>query len=242
MVTSHDYYRATRHPWPCFLFLLPLLVIYEMGIVWFGGGQPDALRNGADTWIRQGLTFAGMRQLFWAPLVLLLILVIWTSQRWRSRPRDLVNVLSGMGLESVGFALGLWCVGRGLGPIIDHLGVELSLAPEQRETLRHVITFVGAGIYEELIFRLFAFTGLLITLRWLGVSGFLAVALAALVSALVFSGAHHVGPHGEDFDGYTFLFRTLAGLYFAFVYQGRGLGVAVGAHACYDVIVGVTLP
>ena len=88
MATSHDYYRATRHPWPCLLFLLPLLLIYEMGVVWLGGAQPEALRNGADSWIRQGLTFAGMRQLFWAPLVLLLILVVWTLQRWRSRPRS----------------------------------------------------------------------------------------------------------------------------------------------------------
>jgi membrane protease YdiL (CAAX protease family) len=65
--------------------------------------------------------------------------------------------------------------------------------------------------------------------------------LAAAASALIFSSAHHIGPHGENFDGYVFLFRTLAGLYFAILYQLRGFGIAVGAHACYDVLVGVAL-
>jgi len=31
-----DYISATRHPWPCFLFLLPFLVIYEGGVLWLG--------------------------------------------------------------------------------------------------------------------------------------------------------------------------------------------------------------
>lgn len=51
-----------------------------------------------------------------------------------------------------------------------------------------------------------------------------------------------MGPYGGPFDGYVFLFRTLAGLYFTAVYQVRGFGSAVGAHACYDVLVGVLVP
>ena len=48
MSSNGDYLRATRHPWPCLLFLLPLLAAYELGVHQLGGGQPDALRNGAD--------------------------------------------------------------------------------------------------------------------------------------------------------------------------------------------------
>ena len=40
-------------------------------------------------------------------------------------------------------------------------------------------------------------------------------------------------------DGFNFLFRVLAGLYFTAIYQFRGFGIAVGAHACYDVLVGI---
>jgi membrane protease YdiL (CAAX protease family) len=102
-----------------------------------------------------------------------------------------------------------------------------------------VVTFVGAGIYEEVLFRLLLFSGLVALGRRLSGSPALAVSLGALVSALLFSAAHHVGPYGEPFEGYNFLFRTVAGVYFALLFQLRGFGIAVGAHACYDVIVGV---
>src|SRR5262249_48152598 len=107
--------------------------------------------------------------------------------------------------------------------------------------LGQLITFVGAGIYEEMLFRLLLFSAILTGLRKIGVGRLLPVALAALSSALLFSAAHHIGPNGEPLEGYTFLFRTLAGVYFAVVYQLRGFGIAVGGHACYDVIVGIVI-
>ena len=50
------YLPATRHPWPCLLFVLPLLIAYEACVVLFGGTHPEALRNGADNWVRGGFT------------------------------------------------------------------------------------------------------------------------------------------------------------------------------------------
>jgi membrane protease YdiL (CAAX protease family) len=68
-----------------------------------------------------------------------------------------------------------------------------------------------------------------------------ATTAAVLVSAGLFSAAHHIGPYGEPFHAGRFAFRFLAGLYFALLYQFRGFGVAAGAHACYDVMVGVAV-
>lgn len=241
MSASSEYLRATRHPWPCFLFLLPLLVTYEVGVFSLGGGHPELLRNGADNWLRQGLAVAGLRQHFWTPALLLVVLVGWNYWRRQDRPGDLVGVLSGMGIESVGFALGLWGISRTLGPLVDYFGLELSAPGAGNPALGQVITFVGAGIYEELLFRLLLFSGLLVLLRRASAGTALAVAVAGLASAMFFSAAHHLGPYGEPFEGYTFLFRTVAGLYFALLFQLRGFGIAVGAHACYDVVVGVTV-
>src|SRR4051794_7855498 len=114
MARSSEYPAATRHPWPCLLFVLPLLAVYEMGVVRLGGPQPETLRNGADCWLRHGLAVVGMKQSYWAPALLLALLVLWLMGRWGDRPGDLVGVLSGMSLESVGFALGLWGISRGL--------------------------------------------------------------------------------------------------------------------------------
>jgi membrane protease YdiL (CAAX protease family) len=227
------------------LFLLPLLAAYELGVFYLGGGHPEVLRNGADSWLRRGLALAGLRQHYWTPALLLFVLVVWNYFRRQDRPGDLVGVLSGMAIESVAFALGLWGISRTLGPLVDYFGLELRLnlstGPAGNPLLGQVITFVGAGIYEEMLFRLLLFSGLMALLRRTSVGPALAVAVAGLASAMFFSIAHHLGPYGEPFEGYTFLFRTVAGIYFAVLYQLRGFGIAVGAHACYDVIVGVTV-
>src|SRR5262249_22101477 len=113
--------------------------------------------------------------------------------------------------------------------------------PPDGQALGQVVTFVGAGIYEELLFRLLRYSRVTYLLRLTMIGPLGSSVLAAVASALIFSFAHHIGPHGENFQGYVFLFRTLAGLYFAVLYQLRGFGIAVGAHTCYDVLVGVAL-
>ena len=72
------YLVATRHAWPCLLFLLPLLIAYEVGVFWVGGTQPEALRNGADTWLRWGLDAFGLHQLYWAPVLVVAVFVTMT--------------------------------------------------------------------------------------------------------------------------------------------------------------------
>ena len=102
-----------------------------------------------------------------------------------------------------------------------------------------IISFVGAGIYEEMLFRLFLFSGLAWLFRvWEVPSPGL---LAGAISSVLFAAAHNIGPHGESFIPYVFLFRTLAGFYFTLLYRFRGFGIGVGAHAGYDVLVGVLM-
>jgi membrane protease YdiL (CAAX protease family) len=240
MFGRSTYVLATRHPWPCFLFLLPLLAAYEGGVIWLGGTQAQALRNGADNWLRGSLESFGLSQLYWAPLLIGGVFMVWSLVRRGDRPADLLGVETGMAIESVVFALGLWGLSRALGPLLESLGVQLQLPPQRADpAVGQVITYVGAGIYEEVLFRLVLYSGLLFVLRWCQIGAMLSVLVAAGLSAALFSAAHHVGPYGEPFNNYVFIFRMLAGLYFALLFQMRGFGIAVGAHACYDVVVGV---
>jgi hypothetical protein len=239
MPPEHDYLAATRHPWPCLLFLLPLLAAYEGGVLWLGGAHPELLRNGVDAWLRWGLECFGLSQLYGAPALVLGVLLFWSWTDWDDRPYDLSGVWLGMAIESVVFALGLWGLNRGLEPLLHRLGVVLSSAAPAGSAAARVVTYVGAGVYEEVLFRLVLFAGLVGVLQHLGAADLPAFLLAAGLSAGLFALAHHVGPYGEPFDGLVFLFRALAGLYFALLFQVRGFGVAVGAHACYDVLVGV---
>ncbi|MFL5341868.1 MAG: type II CAAX prenyl endopeptidase Rce1 family protein [Gemmataceae bacterium] len=235
-----EYLRATKHPWPTLLLLLPLLAAYEGGIIWLGGANPDALRNGADAWLRWGLEAYGLNQMIVAPGLVVALFVIWAYVKKHDRPRGSFTVCSGMALECFLFALVLWGLSHGFGPLLDSMGVPMNTNAVIPATTSRVITFVGAGIYEEILFRLVLFSGLALLLRLALVPKLLAGLLAAAISALVFSAAHHVGPYGEKMNTYVFLFRTMAGIYFASLYQFRGFGVAAGAHACYDVLVGLT--
>jgi membrane protease YdiL (CAAX protease family) len=99
-----------------------------------------------------------------------------------------------------------------------------------------LVISAGAGFHEELIFRLVIMGGL----AWLltGVMGQRRAWLVALVvSSLAFSIAHHIGPAGEAFTFGAFVYRALAGAFFALVYQIRGFAVAAWTHALYDVYV-----
>jgi hypothetical protein len=236
-----SYLLATRHPWPCLIFLVPLLVAYEAGVLWLGAAEPDLLRNGADAWTRGALETFGLHQLYWAPALIVVLFIGWSWARSHDRPAGLANLWTGMAFESILFALALWGVSLGLGRLLQGLGIELSTAAAPEQALAQVVTFVGAGIYEELLFRLLLYSALAFLLRKALLPPAFAVFLAASASGTLFAAAHHIGPRGEAFDGYVFLFRSVAGLYFALLYELRGFGIAVGAHACYDILVGVAV-
>lgn len=237
---TNSYLFSTRHPWPCLLFVLPMLVCYEACVVLFGGAHPEALRNGADNWLRDAFGAVGLKHFWVPPLLLVVIFALWSFLKRGEKMGDLVGTLAGMGIESVTFALGLWGVSRALAPMLKSAGVELDVASEPATGLQHIIPYVGAGIYEEALFRLTLFSVLSWMFRRMELIGPLAFGMAAMASATLFATAHHLGPQGEPYRNYHFLFRLVAGLYFAALFQYRGFGIAVGAHACYNLMVGIS--
>jgi membrane protease YdiL (CAAX protease family) len=93
-------------------------------------------------------------------------------------------------------------------------------------------------VYEEALFRLLLIPALYALLRILQMPSLVASTTAMTVSALLFSLAHHAGTPGEAFTWFAFIFRWLAGVYFAWVFMARGFGIAVGTHTAYDMLVG----
>lgn len=103
---------------------------------------------------------------------------------------------------------------------------------------RDIVVSLGAGPYEELIFRLFLVELLLwLQIRLLGSPPGSAVLPAILISATMFSAYHFLPGAGEPFTWGKFLFRTGAGVYFSAVFVMRGYTVAAVTHTGYDVLV-----
>ena len=109
--------------------------------------------------------------------------------------------------------------------------------------LANIVTGIGAGIYEELVFRLILICVLMLLFQdVLGLNHNNSIVLSVLISAALFSAHHHVDllsgqPNVIDpFDLTKFAFRTIAGIYFAGLFAIRGFGITAGTHAFYDII------
>ena len=83
-----------------------------------------------------------------------LFFVFWIWRRRDDRPGDMLGTLSGMVLESVAFALGLWALSRALAPVLDQFTVAAALSSGPEAGVRQILPYIGAGIYEESLFRL----------------------------------------------------------------------------------------
>ena len=254
-----EYWLETRRPFCNLVFLLPLLVVYESGVRFASGPGGDSIRNGADAWIRHWLHQAGIEIVWLLPVLLIGTLMAWhmtTRQPWRMA----WDTLGGMAAESLLYAFLLIMLGQltdyGFrhAPLI-HLQVD---EPSHHGYLIRLVTFMGAGIYEEFLFRLCLLPVTYAIFRAAMAPKGWAIAGTVITTSFIFSLAHYLGPTADGqalaiiVEAVTrvqssrelwfgFAFRTLAGMFFAVLYFLRGFGITVGAHAAYDVFVGVVL-
>jgi hypothetical protein len=247
------YWRDTLRPWPNLLFVIPWLIVYEVGM-WVS--QVPNARNGADAWLRTTLVLWGAPGGWVLPVALLLGLLAWhlgSQQGWRVR----WETLGGMFAESLLFACGLILFGQ----MVDLVGRRTGVLPVCEVTTwsqsasAQVLSFLGAGIYEEFLFRLCLIPAVFLLLRSLLVPAKWATAGSVIVTSLVFALAHYLVPSGEMTSlsvlsdavahvqsrrelWFGFGFRVAAGLIFGVLFCLRGFGVAMGTHALYDLVVG----
>jgi hypothetical protein len=120
---------------------------------------------------------------------------------------------------------------------------EAERAGRVHSLVANIVTGIGAGIYEELVFRLVLICVLMLLFQdVLKLSHENAIILSVLISAALFSAHHHIDffsgrPNMIDpFNWTTFIFRTIAGIYFAILYAIRGFGITSGTHAFYNII------
>ena len=250
------YFAAARRPVVCLAFLAPLLIGYEIGAVLLArAGEPVV--GGAGGWLRWALSEAGAGPALALPAVVAGVLLGWNfygHHRWEVR----AETLGGMFGESLLFAALLIAAAVGVRTLVDPadaaaVTADLSDRPAEaggsggeeevtrRSTAARAVGAVGAGLYEELLFRLTLLPlayGLFRLLRC-GPRG--AGLLAVVASSLLFALCHHLGPGGEAPRFGPFLFRAAAGCVLAGLFWARGFGVAVGTHAAYDLLVGVFL-
>lgn len=234
-----DYLRLTRTHTYSLLFATPLLLLYEAGAALLAAGGDPSLRNGADVLLRSLLAGVGVQGTVALSAVLLggaVVLIV--AERRRKRVPLRAAPFVGMALESIAYALALGVV---VGTATHWLlrGIPVRLAAEGGlaglSLGEGLVLSLGAGIYEELVFRVLLVGGLFGVLRGSGLGRGQAGAFSALLAAILFSAFHYIGPYGDPWEVPSFVFRMLAGLAFSVLFLVRGFGIAAWTHALYDV-------
>lgn len=228
---AEGYFDESRRPLVSLAFIAPLLLCYEIGVLVL------RVQNGADAWMRKWLDLLGFSQHFLLPLLTVAILLGWhhvSRRRWAVRG----GVIAGMAAECCLLALLLWFVFKtqsmvwnwAVAPVENNLGRRAALC----------VGFLGAGIYEELLFRVILLSGMMWTMQSLAAQPALRAALAIAATSTLFAAAHHIsmaGVVGEPFAWGSFAFRVLAGAFFSVVFLYRGFGIVAGTHAAYNILV-----
>jgi hypothetical protein len=207
------------------VLIFPLLLVYEIGVLFWGRV------NGADVVTRLLYTVLGSKGLYLlvhAMIALLYLLWIRRAQRWGTLRLEIVAPVV---LEAAIYALTLGAV---VTLALERL-LGLGIGGLSRAS---VVSALGAGVHEEIVFRLGLFAGLTSLLE--RNQQRFAMPVALVVSSFAFAAAHHVGAHGEPFTMHAFAFRALAGAAFGAIFWYRSLAHAVYAHALYDLVVIVT--
>jgi hypothetical protein len=235
-----SYWRAATQPRYSLTFAFPLLVAYEALAFALSHDALTGVRNGADVLLKSVFVLLGGRD----GLILFGVVLLGTGTAlvWRDRRR--AGPLQGrvfllMAVESVVYALAFGLV---VGTLTGVLLRGLALGPAGLGLATQLMISLGAGIYEELLFRVL----LVGMLAWVGrhVFGWSptgAGIFATLAGALVFSAFHYIGPYGDRLDLASFTFRAVAGVLFSGLYLLRGFGITAWTHAIYDVMLAVSM-
>ena len=236
-LVSLSYWQVTKNIYYSILFVLPMVFLYEiMCWIQFSGSYIE-IRNGADVFLRQLIMGNGRlsESIYGLILIIIFFSIMFLNRSIIEKGHVKFTFLFYMLAESI-----LWCLGfiilMGISEQLILSILERNIIPEQ------FYLAIGAGIWEELLFRV-GTIGLSLTLmtKIIGYSGIFSSLIAVVFSALLFSVFHYLGPFGDVFTYKSFYLRIFAGIFLGFLYVFRGFGITVYTHIFYDMAI-ISMP
>ena len=203
--------------------------------------ESGGIRNGADVLIKSVfIAIAGQygTMLFGAIVICVAVWLIGRDMR-ASGGALKPAVFAGMTAESLGLAVLFGVVVSGITARVLAPFAFATQAPLQSLGWgTQLMVSLGAGIYEELLFRVILVSALaFFAARVLKLRTLPAGVFAVVIGAFIFSAFHYVGPYGDPLELQSFVYRMIGGLVFSAMYLVRGFGITAWTHALYDVMV-----
>jgi len=225
-----NYWRFSRSTYYSAVAALPLLVIYEILIV-LSQSRYWGIRNAADVWIRTFLMAFDLQAQHITFVLIGISLALIPIAKSRARGIKLkANYFALMFAECLAFSLVLGVVLQS----ILRLG-GLSSGGPGSGLMGNLALSVGAGLFEEIIFRVILLNLLFLLLSPLFKKKLVAAVFSVLLASFLFSLSHYVGTMADTWQLYSFIFRWAAGLLFTVLYFIRGFAITAYTHALYDI-------
>jgi hypothetical protein len=248
------YLERSQQPLQSLIFLLPLVAFYELGTLIYVNNNAHGPTSFiyARSLLRDFFDLFGASAYYLPAAIVIAVLValhITRGDPWRCEPK----LYGLMALEALTLAVPLFVFGLVIARRPEAAGVidETIITPLQHLATNggsspdasgpgtwqaRLVFSIGAGIYEELLFRLIAIALLhLLLVDVLAlpehVGAFGAVGGSAIAFAL-----YHFSSDNPFSIGLA-LYYTGTGVYFAGVYVLRGFGIVAATHALYDVYI-----
>lgn|GEM_PF-502928 len=245
---TKSYLHASRTPFYGVLMTVPLLIFYEILALIMRHHDAEPVRNGIDLLLRRMAVQFGSfdfsahwfqwlidRLSFHGVFVLGILFVVLFGGAFYSFVKDRpIFKLQYCFLIILESGIYVWVLAIAAQLLTNEIVAHLALSQQTQAAL---MVSIGAGVFEELLFRALVY----------GVLTFLIIKLMdarrtwpikpvmMLLSAFLFAWAHDLSEL-NIFD-YHFMYRAIMGVLFCLLYEFRGLGVAVWTHALYDIAV-----
>ncbi|WP_138432018.1 CPBP family intramembrane glutamic endopeptidase [Fodinibius saliphilus] len=230
-----NYFSTTHSLLYSYLISLPLLLAYEVLIFIAQPNSEQVVRISVDVWVKTLFSYIGQDVLS-ITLIFVALLGIYVLYSEREQLSSLkLRYFGGMIFESSVYA---FILGLMLTVTVSNLLQMLQTSPiESLSMLQQFALSLGAGLYEELFFRVILVSALLYIFKRFFSNKYISFGSAIIFAALIFSLVHYIGVMGDPFTMGSFLFRFLFGLALNAIYIWRGFGVAAWTHAIYDIMV-----
>lgn len=263
------YFQRSQQPLQSLIFLLPLIIIYEVGTLMLqhaahAAGQP-ALTIRAYSLLNHFFELFGVTGYYLPGIIVIVVLFCWHlaskpgREQWEISPK--LYMLMGVECLALSIPLLVWglvffreaasamtpaappdasmMATVGASHLSNFASLMSGIAPDAKLG-QQIILSIGAGIYEELLFRLIAIAILhTIFVDLLALPETWGAAAAVVLSALAFGLYHFTNLNVREWTGYDWarcFFYTCAGVFLAIIYVMRGFGIVAGTHAMYDIL------
>jgi Type II CAAX prenyl endopeptidase Rce1-like len=223
------YFQLSRSPQYSLVLAIPLLMAYEGLALFLNHSDLYGIRNSADVFLKFFLAYVGIHGFFGFGAAMIVALILFRVVGGEPR------------FGSIHFGVLVWMLAESLvyslifGAVVSAVTRFLLAQPFPLSRSAQILVSLGAGIYEEFVFRVLLLAVLVFFLHHLlRLQQRVAYGVAAVLGAVLFSAFHYIGPFGDPLQLPSFVFRFIAGLLLTGLYFARGYGITAYTHSLYD--------